>query len=538
MSTQTFSYTGSDQTFVVPSGITAITVDCQGAEGGPNQATTVLGGKGGRVVCDLTVTPGETLHITVGQHPTNKSAGYPDGGAGGGTGIADAGGGAGSSDVRQGGTATANRVIIAGGGGGAGGNGTTNVGGSGAGGNGGNGALGSGTTAGVGATTSAGGAFGSGGGGGPNGTAGSLAQGGTGGNATRGGGGGGGGYYGGGGGGAGGSPGNEGSGGGGGSGLGTSVNQTLTSAFRSGNGQVIFTWTVQPRRLAQGTASGVSNFTSAAGAPGTNRLQMFSMTVNRNDSTAPTAPSSVTGCGLTWVLAKSNVFDLSGADQVGVFTYRALGTPTDVTVGTILGYTAHLVAYVWDELANVTTSGTNGSGAIVQSDSSGNVNTSPAGNLAAFGGSTNATYAAIGYEGSGVTLTAGSGFTLTGAVADAGTNCVVQAEFRSDNDTTPDATLGSSVGWGISSFEIAVSPASVQGTQATETDTANAGAIGLLTQGSMATSTTTANAGAALQGGVGSQANETDMANVGTSIKVDSSSTFPRLAPSFIPLRG
>ncbi|MDQ7779913.1 MAG: pre-peptidase C-terminal domain-containing protein, partial [Planctomycetota bacterium] len=65
---QTFSYTGAFQTWVVPAGVTSITVDAYGAEAGfssPGPVTHVPG-KGGRTQATLTVTPGATLYVYVG----------------------------------------------------------------------------------------------------------------------------------------------------------------------------------------------------------------------------------------------------------------------------------------------------------------------------------------------------------------------------------------------------------------------------------------------------------------------------------------
>lgn len=110
--TTTFSYTGAQQTFVVPAGVTAIEVDAYGAAG--NDGSAPAGGLGGRARCAIGVTPGETLYINVGQQ------GFTDAGSGvrpfGGGGISSKSGG-GASDVRRGGTALGNRVVVAGGGG-------------------------------------------------------------------------------------------------------------------------------------------------------------------------------------------------------------------------------------------------------------------------------------------------------------------------------------------------------------------------------------------------------------------------------------
>ncbi len=118
--TTTFNYTGAMQTFTVPAGITQMTVDAKGAQGGGT-----LGGNGGRTQAVFTVTPGEVLNLFVGSKPTVQlgPGGYNGGGAitalpcGGGS---DGFPGGGASDIRRAGTAFINRIIVAGGGGGQG----------------------------------------------------------------------------------------------------------------------------------------------------------------------------------------------------------------------------------------------------------------------------------------------------------------------------------------------------------------------------------------------------------------------------------
>lgn len=79
---ETFNYTGSVQTFTVPPGITSITIDAKGAQGGNSN-----GGKGARMIGTFTVTPGENLGIAVGQQGivNNCGGGGASGGGGGGT---------------------------------------------------------------------------------------------------------------------------------------------------------------------------------------------------------------------------------------------------------------------------------------------------------------------------------------------------------------------------------------------------------------------------------------------------------------------
>ena len=131
---QTFSYTGSQQTFTVPSGVTTITIKAWGAQGGSggfwsNSNYCGTGGKGGYSTGELSVTPGNTVYIYVGGQGESHSScsermrqSNPLGGGWNGGGDGDysysGGGGGGATDIRYGGTGISNRVIVAGGGGG------------------------------------------------------------------------------------------------------------------------------------------------------------------------------------------------------------------------------------------------------------------------------------------------------------------------------------------------------------------------------------------------------------------------------------
>ena len=135
---QTFSYTGSAQTFTVPSGVGTITIKVWGAQGGSggyysSSGNCSTGGKGRYATGDLSVTAGNTVYVYVG----GQGEGYEscsiymccniearDGGwnGGGGNNQTDypGTGGGGASDVRYGGSSLSNRKIVAGGGGGGG----------------------------------------------------------------------------------------------------------------------------------------------------------------------------------------------------------------------------------------------------------------------------------------------------------------------------------------------------------------------------------------------------------------------------------
>jgi hypothetical protein len=125
--TTTFGFTGAQQTFVVPGGVTSIHVVVVGGRGG---ASEFAGGLAAQVTAGLTVTPGQTLYIEVGGKGAAGSAGgaggFNGGGAAGGPG---AGGGGGASDIRtsprEAGLSPDTRLIVAAGGGGGGRTGAT-----------------------------------------------------------------------------------------------------------------------------------------------------------------------------------------------------------------------------------------------------------------------------------------------------------------------------------------------------------------------------------------------------------------------------
>ncbi|MGP8101564.1 MAG: hypothetical protein ACLQHL_12540 [Candidatus Cybelea sp.] len=131
---RTFHYKSKAQSFVVPTGVTQITVVASGASGpygAVSGSCTLVSGLGGLVQATIPVTPGETLAVYVGGEGTIGAAcgseygdgtgGFNGGGAGGASGYSFNGdGGGGASDVREGGSALSDRILVAGGGGGQG----------------------------------------------------------------------------------------------------------------------------------------------------------------------------------------------------------------------------------------------------------------------------------------------------------------------------------------------------------------------------------------------------------------------------------
>ena len=138
-----FAYTGREQTFVVPAGVTKITVFAAGAVGGVTDG--IRGSDAAWVHAKLGVQPGEKLYVEVGGAGTDAAAAKPCVGVpnclfasggfnGGGASVADGGGrpgggGGGASDLQKlpissGAPALRSRLIVAAGSGGSGGDGS------------------------------------------------------------------------------------------------------------------------------------------------------------------------------------------------------------------------------------------------------------------------------------------------------------------------------------------------------------------------------------------------------------------------------
>jgi hypothetical protein len=116
----TFSFTGSVQSWTVPSRVQAVQVECYGAG-----TSTANGGYSKGVV---PVSPGDTLYLYVGGSNSGVDGGWPNGGDGGSknydngysSGTMEGAGGAGSSDVRLNVDQRESTIVSAGGAGGQG----------------------------------------------------------------------------------------------------------------------------------------------------------------------------------------------------------------------------------------------------------------------------------------------------------------------------------------------------------------------------------------------------------------------------------
>lgn len=182
------------------------------------------------------------------------------------------------------------------------------------------------------------------------------------------------------------------------------------------------------------TSAGTTS-TSSSISPAPNKLILATVSSYRNDSTNPASPT-LSGNGLTWVVIDTALFDSTSTSRRRMTLYRAMKIAP--TVGTVLmdfgSDTQSQVAWCIDQISGIDTSGTNGSGAIVQSvPKTDGINGAISISLSSFSNIGNATYGSFGCAGD--TATAGSGFTIYGQGGSIIDSIVSATEFRNDNST-------------------------------------------------------------------------------------------------------
>ena len=211
-----------------------------------------------------------------------------------------------------------------------------------------------------------------------------------------------------------------------------------------------------------GSTANQNAYTSASISPNANRLILLA-TVSSPlvDVPSPQSPT-VTGNGITWEKIDEVIFSPSASDFLSnMALYRAMSS--GLSSGEVtMTWTTTQTGCSWSvvEFDGIDTSGTNGSGAIVQSaNNRGTTETSLTVTLAPFRGDGNATYGAFGSEASASrTFTPGDDFTEIHDQAGGFKQCV-QTEWRADNDTTVDTTI-SAAARGIAGIAIELKAAS------------------------------------------------------------------------------
>lgn len=199
-------------------------------------------------------------------------------------------------------------------------------------------------------------------------------------------------------------------------------------------------------------------------SPAANKLILAFVVGTDLGFAGPILVNSITGAGLTWVEEKEVQMDTIASPRQAFACYRALGagaTPGALTV-TFDGPAA-AAQFIVIEFTNCDTTGTNGSGAIVQSV----VNVADSGlsitaTLAAFQSAVNATVGGFSSGGTtGTVWTPGAGFAEIAETPGA-PDRPIMAQFRNDNDTSVDATHSNNSDIAVIALELknAVQPTS------------------------------------------------------------------------------
>ena len=211
-----------------------------------------------------------------------------------------------------------------------------------------------------------------------------------------------------------------------------------------------------------GTNADATSFTTASVTLAANRLALLAVCAARVDTT--TLPT-ITGLTATWVQATSRNFNLIASPDNRILVFRTMVASQQV--GTVLiDYGASSMnncAWTLVEFAGMDTSGTNGSGAIVQavSPTATDAATSYSATLVAFGDAVNnaAYFAAAHTSADAITLEAGyttlgdQSFTATAP----GTH--LRAEWKLGEDLSPSMTTASNRAWGGGALEIKMAAA-------------------------------------------------------------------------------
>lgn len=194
-----------------------------------------------------------------------------------------------------------------------------------------------------------------------------------------------------------------------------------------------------------------TSYDTASISPGSNRLVLVAV-MNFGTGSSPNTPT-LSGNGLTYQLIDSQLYQ---SDFIRLSLFRSMGASPSSGAITIdfAGQTQDSCHWAVSEFSGVNTTGTHGSGAIVQGAKAAPTSTTTGlATLAAFADAANATFGcfAINSAGAGL-ITPGSGFTEIYEVSTGQRN--LQTEWKDTADTSVDATA-SSTNWAVIAVEIA-----------------------------------------------------------------------------------
>ena len=182
-------------------------------------------------------------------------------------------------------------------------------------------------------------------------------------------------------------------------------------------------------------------YNTASVSPGANRLILVPVTI-RNYTAANLGTISLSGNGLTWVEVATVTYSSIASSQNRTSIFRAMGASPSAGAITITISGSGQTACAWsvDEFDGVDTSGTNGSGAIVQYDTDATDNatgTPPAVTLAALADAVNNAVYAVHGNAQLRLLTPGGSYN---ELADQNTGVAIHSMWLLPGTTTPTVT--------------------------------------------------------------------------------------------------
>lgn len=212
-----------------------------------------------------------------------------------------------------------------------------------------------------------------------------------------------------------------------------------------------FAGTISGSNLTSGyDTDGNSTASTSSVSPSANKLLLLTV-LSRTAITADPNQPTVTGNGLTWVAVDSLLWDTSSSSRKKTTVFRAMGSSPSTGAISIDfgGQNQTHVSWGLEEFTGIDTSGTNGSGAIVQTAKGFDDTTEQASftvTLGAFSNINNATFGAWGCGDDSSPTTAGEGFTKYSDVTISGAGDPrLTTEFKNSNDTSVDISWAGTV---------------------------------------------------------------------------------------------
>ena len=204
---------------------------------------------------------------------------------------------------------------------------------------------------------------------------------------------------------------------------------------------------------ANSDATNANNHSTASVSPTANALVLVFWRNVRNGTDGLTTPT-ITGNSLTWVPVTDQRFSQAGTPESRITVVRSMGaSPSAGAINTAYDSAVTNVNASWAvvECTGIDTSGTNGSGAVVQSTQGVQLaGTSLTLTLSAFGSAGNATIAAFALD-NDLAITNEGGYTELADTGtdDSGLGGQLEVEFLASNDTSPSATYSSADAGGV-----------------------------------------------------------------------------------------